>query len=400
MILHTCLFALTAVASTLAFVSLFYVALLALVGSVWKSEGDSHPIKHLPRTRFVMLIPAHNEEHGIVPTLESIRALNYSPDLLRVIVIADNCSDRTADVVRGMGAECWERTALTAPGKGQALRWALERLPPESIDAVAFIDADSRVDTQFLLEMDRGIQQGAVALQGQYGFDLADSSNFSLLMFASKQSENNLFWRPRQRFGWPGFIVGNGFCLSRQTIESVPWAAYSIVEDVEYSIQLALRNFPVRFIETARVSSRPTRRVADAGPQRLRWASGTFRVMRQYVPKLVRASFRQRSLQLVEMAIALILTSRFLAAYLLVVASLGSVALGASGVVLYLRFTVIASFLLLAIYVGTVLSQIPKTYGSRLKPLVALPLYTCWMLLVHIAAAVGLRRDVWVRTAR
>jgi cellulose synthase/poly-beta-1,6-N-acetylglucosamine synthase-like glycosyltransferase len=299
-----------------------------------------------------------------------------------------------------MGTECWERTALSAPGKGQALRWALERLPPESVDAVAFVDADSRVDTQFLLEMDRGIQEGAAALQGQYEFDLADSSNFSMLMFASKQSENNLFWRPRQRFGWPGFIVGNGFCLSRQTIESVPWAAYSIVEDVEYSIQLALRNFPVRFIETARVSSRPTRRVADAGPQRLRWASGTFQVMRQNVPKLVRAGVRQRSLQLVEMAMALILTSRFLAVYLLLVASLGSVALGANGVALYLRFTVIASFLLLAIYLGTVFSQIPKTNGSRLKPLVALPLYTCWMLLIHIAAAVGLRRDVWVRTAR
>jgi 1,2-diacylglycerol 3-beta-glucosyltransferase len=400
MILHTCLFALTALVSTVAFISLLYVVFLALVGSAGKRQCDSPSIKKFPRTRFVMLIPAHNEEHGIGPTLESVRALNYPPDLLRVIVVADNCSDRTADVVRGMGTECWERTALSAPGKGQALRWALERLPPESVDAVAFVDADSRVDTQFLLEMDRGIQEGAAALQGQYEFDLADSSNFSMLMFASKQSENNLFWRPRQRFGWPGFIVGNGFCLSRQTIESVPWAAYSIVEDVEYSIQLALRNFPVRFIETARVSSRPTRRVADAGPQRLRWASGTFQVMRQNVPKLVRAGVRQRSLQLVEMAMALILTSRFLAVYLLLVASLGSVALGANGVALYLRFTVIASFLLLAIYLGTVFSQIPKTNGSRLKPLVALPLYTCWMLLIHIAAAVGLRRDVWVRTAR
>ena len=399
MIWHGCLFALTVVATVLALASAVYVTLLALVGSLAKKAVASP--EATPRTRFIVLIPAHNEEHGIVPTLESLRLQNYPPELFRAIVIADNCDDRTADAVRGQGFECWERSDPKTPGKGHALRWAMTQFVPASYDAVAFIDADSSVDAKFLAEMDRAIQGGAAALQGHYGFELADSSNFSLLMFASKQAENHLFWRPRQIFGWAGFIVGNGFCLKRQTIEAVPWAAYSIVEDVEYSIQLALRNLQVRFIETARVSSRPTRRVADASPQRLRWASGTLQVIGEYGPKLVWAGIKRKSMDLMEMAVALTLTSRFLVFYLVLAASAGAVSLGAGGsATFYLRTAVIASALLLVVYAGLVVMQIPNTYGSRLKPLAALPLYTCWMLVVHIAAALGLRRNVWVRTAR
>jgi cellulose synthase/poly-beta-1,6-N-acetylglucosamine synthase-like glycosyltransferase len=397
---HQALFAFAALAAALALGGALYVALLAPVGLFAKPAAHSDRTDSISHTRFVMLIPAHDEEEGISATLESVRLLKYPATLLRVIVIADNCSDRTAAVVRAHGFECRERVAPNAPGKGRALRWALDQLAAEPFDAAVFIDADTRVDPDFLSAMDRGIQEGAAALQGRYEFDVADSSYFSLISFASKRAENNLFWRPRQFFGWAGFIVGNGFCLRRETIQSVPWDAYSIVEDVEYSIQLALQGLQVRYLEAALVTSRPTRRVADAAPQRLRWASGTFQVILRYVPRLLRASIAQRSFLLAEMALALTLTSRFLLLYLLLAASGASLALGVSGGAFYLRAAVIASFLLLAIYTAMVFSQIPKKYGSPLKSLAALPFYVCWMLFVHLAAAVGLRRNSWVRTAR
>ncbi|MBZ5700343.1 MAG: glycosyltransferase [Acidobacteriia bacterium] len=389
-----------AAVAALALAGTCYVLLLALVGSFSPSPNTCSAGRRLSGTRFLVLIPAHNEEEGIRPTLESLRGQDYPENLRRVIVIADNCQDRTAAVVRQEGFECWERTEPDAPGKGRALRWALDRLREDAFDAAVFIDADTRCCPGFLEALDGEIQTGASALQGQYEFELADSSYFSLLTFASKRAENNLFWRARQRFGWMGFILGNGFCLKREIIEMLPWSAYSIVEDVEYSVQLAMRGIRVQFLESAQVVSRTTRRAADALPQRLRWASGTFQVMAKYIPQLLRASLTRRSLRLAEMALALVLTSRFFLLYLLLVAAGGSILLGTAGAGLLLRIAVITDFLLLSVYAGLVLSQIPRVQGGRLRAFVTLPFYVCWMALVHAGAALGIRRNIWGRTTR
>lgn len=396
---HVILFLLAAAATGLALAGTAYVFSLAIVGFLGPSKSADTATEP-PRNRFLILIPAHDEEQGIGPTLESLRAQNYPNEMRRVLVIADNCGDRTAAVVRRAGFECWERADLAAPGKGQALRWALDRLAPDSSDAVAFVDADTRVHPDFLGAMDRAMQKGAVAIQGSYEFELADSGPFSLLTFASKRAENTLFWRPRERFGLMGFIVGNGFCLKREVFDTVPWAAYSIVEDVEYAIQLALHGIRVRFLESARVVSRSTHTSTDAAPQRLRWASGTFQVIWKFVPQLLRAGVRKGSIRLCEMAVATALTSRFLLVYLLAVASVFCFIARTSGSSLAPTIGVAAAVLLLCGYVGMVLSQIPNEQGTRFRALLGLPFYLCWMLFVHAAAAVGMRRNAWVRTTR
>jgi 1,2-diacylglycerol 3-beta-glucosyltransferase len=398
--LHAILFLLTILAASTALGATAYVLLLALAGTWPRDKSGPSPVGLQPKTQFLILIPAHNEEKGIRPTLESLRNQDYPGTLRRLIVIADNCSDGTASVVRRAGFECWERNDPTAPGKGQALRWALDRLALDAWDAAVFIDADTRTGPEFLVEMDRQVQEGASAIQARYEFELADESYFSLLTFASKRAENTLYWRPRERFGWMGFIVGNGFCLRREVLKANPWAAYSIVEDVEYAVQLALHGVRVKFLETTQVVSRATRRAVDAAPQRLRWASGTFQVMRKYVPQLVRSGLERRSFRLLEMALALALTSRLFLIYLTFLAACCSLLLGTSGASFLLRILVTISMLLLCLYTGMVLSEVPNTRGGRFRALVTLPFYLSRILLVHAAAALGVRRDMWVRTTR
>lgn len=400
MSLHPILFLFTTLAVSLSIGATTYVLLLALVGRLSQRKWQARPPSLEPRTQFLILIPAHNEEEGIGPTLESLRVQDYPKTLVRLIVIADNCKDGTASVARQAGFECWERNEPGAPGKGQALRWALDRLASSDWDAAVFIDADTRTGPEFLTEMDRQIQEGVSAIQARYEFELADQSYFSLLTFASKRAENTLFWRPRERFAWMGFIVGNGFCLKREVLETIPWAAYSVVEDVEYAVQLALHGFRVKFLETTQVVSRTTRGATDAAPQRLRWASGTFRVIRNYVPQLLRSGVRTRSFRLIEMALALTLTSRFFLVYLTFLAALCSLLLGTTGPGLLLRILVVVSAILFCFYTGMVLSEIPDSRGSRFRALVTLPYYLSWMLFVHAAAAVGKRRGVWTRTTR
>ena len=74
------------------------------------------------RMRFAIVVPARDEEASIGTALASLRALEYPPDLVEIVVVADNCADRTADVAAACGATVWARNggggAVRHGGKG------------------------------------------------------------------------------------------------------------------------------------------------------------------------------------------------------------------------------------------------------------------------------------------
>ena len=71
--------------------------------------------------RFTALISARNEENVIGQLLDTINSQNYPAEMRHAIVIADNCTDRTAEVARAHGATVYERFDLNKIGKGYAL---------------------------------------------------------------------------------------------------------------------------------------------------------------------------------------------------------------------------------------------------------------------------------------
>jgi len=97
--------------------------------------------------RVAALVPAHNGELSIGLALDSLPRLVRRPDLM--IVIPDNCSNLTADVVLERG------DALVLPTRGNtdkqagALKQALVRLLPllPDDDAILLMDADSALQT-------------------------------------------------------------------------------------------------------------------------------------------------------------------------------------------------------------------------------------------------------------
>ena len=121
------------------------------------------------RTRFAILIPAHNEAPVLRATLARMQGLAYPRALFDVHVVADHCSDETATVAREGGAVAHERDSLPRGRKAYALQWLLARIlrGPTDYDAVAIFDADSLISPDFLAAMDGHLQAGARALQGQ-----------------------------------------------------------------------------------------------------------------------------------------------------------------------------------------------------------------------------------------
>src|SRR3954463_5963475 len=98
--------------------------LLALLGAATRGRRPPAPAT-AGRLEFAVVIPARDEEGAIEEALASLDAVDYPRERVERIVVADNCSDATAETAARAGATVWARSDDAAGGKGAALEWAL-----------------------------------------------------------------------------------------------------------------------------------------------------------------------------------------------------------------------------------------------------------------------------------
>lgn len=259
-----------------------YLLLTTLKG--WR-PGQGHALRAEP-ARIAIIIPAHDEATLIANTVQQARALDYPVERFTVLVVADNCSDDTAALARAAGARVLERDAN--PGKGQGLNDALGMLMAEPWDAFVVLDADSVLHPRTLVELDAALADGARAIQIRYGVSNPDDTVRTRAMELATASFNALRPLGRMRLGLSAGINGNGFCLTRATVEQVPYLAHSIVEDIEYHMLLLRNDIRVRFIDTVWVKAQMPLDAATARSQRVRWERGRIATIRTYAPDLFR----------------------------------------------------------------------------------------------------------------
>ncbi len=122
-------------------------------------------VPRAPTHTFTVLVPAHDEEHTLPATLRSLGHLDFPPEMVRVCVVADNCTDVTAEIARATGAECVERHDPAKKGKGYALAFGLERVLRDAADVVLILDADCELNADALRALDATFASGADAVQ-------------------------------------------------------------------------------------------------------------------------------------------------------------------------------------------------------------------------------------------
>lgn len=258
-------------------VMLRYQVLLALISqAALKHKSKERPLRDFPR--FIILVPAHNEEIGIAATLGSIHALDYPRSSYRVIVIADNCSDQTAKAARACGSEVFERFDADHKSKGYALEYALKKLqldPTPAPDAIVVIDADTRVDRKLLQAFGNRLLEGEEWLQAYYSVSNPDDSWRTQLMTYAFGLFNGIWLSGQDVLGLGCSLRGNGMAFAWNALSRQPWRAYGLAEDLEFSWHLRVAGEAVRFVPEARVFGEIISGNQKASKaQRLRWEKG------------------------------------------------------------------------------------------------------------------------------
>jgi cellulose synthase/poly-beta-1,6-N-acetylglucosamine synthase-like glycosyltransferase len=227
--------------------------------------------------RLAVIIPAHNEESLIASCIESLRASAAGTNT-RIITVAHNCSDRTAPRAAKAGAEVIVYDSPEAQGKGSALAVGFEYCTAQGMDATLVVDADSAVSTNLISAVREAMANGAQGVQCRYELDSSSKRPSTRLTALAFRGFNVVRAAGRDRLGLSSGIFGNGFAIRQALLARNTYSSKSVVEDLEFHLELVSTGVRVQFLPDARVSSgMPASKQGDA-TQRSRWEGGRVQV--------------------------------------------------------------------------------------------------------------------------
>ena len=349
------------------------------------------------RPRTAVLVPAHNEEAGIVETLRALRTQLRPGD--RLVVVADNCSDKTGQVAQAEGAEVLVRTNTDLRGKGYALDFGVRHLSHDPPQVLVIVDADclaypGTIDE--LVAACTAFNQPAQALYLMEAPGLGLGMRMAEFAWRVRNHVRPLGWR---RCGGPCQLMGSGMAFPWVMINDAQLATGNLVEDMQLGVDLALRGQPPRFAPTARVTSRFPNTDAAARTQRTRWEHGHINTLLTAVPRLLRAGLEHRRWILFAMALDLMVPP--LALLTLLVAGTGILNLVVAGLLManwLLPSLSAVTLLLLLVSVAIAWSRFGRDIVS-LRDFLSVPWYVLSKLSIYVSFVLR-RQTAWVRAKR
>jgi cellulose synthase/poly-beta-1,6-N-acetylglucosamine synthase-like glycosyltransferase len=368
--------------------------LLCVVQSLGSRRRRPEPAT-LPRLLF--LVPAHNEEQLIADCVRSLRALRYPADRSAVFVIADNCSDRTAERAVANGAVCLERHDPARPGKPRAIAWALTQVPLDRHDAVIIIDADTTVDSGFARALSQAAPLEHKVVQAY--FDVANPDDSALTRMAAVLASANFrcAYPLKQRADVNAPLLGNGMGIGVGVLAAHGWKAFTIAEDWELYARYTAAGVPIEGVPDARLFAQEASSLGQSSTQRQRWTAGKLTVLVRHLGALLR-SRRIGVHQKLDAAAELSAPGPVLHLGVVTAASLAIILVGPPG----------AAWLLVALWIPVLRLSTYALIGLAAQPdplsaavaFLFLPAYAAWRLATAVISLKMVGDKPWVRTAR
>lgn len=238
--------------------------------------------------RFMMIIPAHNEEKVIRELVESLQNLDYNKNLYDIYVIADNCTDNTAQIAKEAGAIVYERFDEKHKTKGFALQWFLQQKIDEDApyDAFCIFDADNIVDKNFLNAMNKKLNQGEDVVQGYRDIKNPSDSWVSAGYAIFYWTMNRFYHLARYNLGLSPLINGTGFMVKFDVVKPEGWKTKTLTEDIEFSLKRIIDGKKLGWATDAIVYDEQPIGFKQSWSQRSRWTVGHMQCLKEYTKPL------------------------------------------------------------------------------------------------------------------
>ena len=260
--------------------------------------------------RYAVLISARNEANVIGNLIDCLHSQTYPSELIDIWLVADNCTDNTAEVARNMGCHVIERFNKEQVGKGYALTYLLDQMnesgASDPYDAFFVFDADNKLDKHYIEEMNKGFQAGFKILTSyRNSVNLSDNwvSSGSALWFIR---ESRFVSASRMWLGNSCHAGGTGFMFSQEIMRrNNGWKFHLLTEDLEFTMDSVLHGDRIGYCGTAILYDEQPVTFAQSWRQRLRWSKGFLQVFRYYGPALIKRAVRERDFSAVDFTLLL-----------------------------------------------------------------------------------------------
>ena len=372
-----------------------------LLGPLGARLDPAHPghARAYADSRFLIGIAAHDEETVIARTVGRLLQLDYPAELFEVHIVADHCSDRTAELARAAGATVHERNSGPRTGKGAALSWLFSRILELESDAVVIFDADTQVDSQFLKVMDARLARGEDVIQGQHIIRNPRDGWFPSLTWAMFLVDNRYQNQGRVNLGLSAKHMGDSICFRSGVLRKVGWGE-GLTEDYQLRQKLLLEGIRIGYEPAAKGYGEAVLSWAQAKKQRARWIRGVQQARQEFKCKLLTESFRRLDAAILDGALQSYLpaySSLVLIVGALIVANLLLVAFTGAAIPAWLIWAWVSLFVVLFLYplFGLILEQAPlRAYLAILSG----PIFIAWRTWLSFAARLSGGKMAWVRT--
>lgn len=264
------------------------------------------PLPEPAPNRLAVLISARNEEAVIGNLIKSLVEQTYDKSLYEIILVADNCTDRTAEVAKEAGATVYVRENKEEKGKGYALNYLLHRIwedrGKDAFDGFVVFDADNLADKNFLTEINKVFSGGydvvtAYRNSKNYGKNIR-TAGMSMYFLRDATIMN----RARAKLSANTCVTGTGFLFSnRLAKENGGWPFYTLTEDGEFTMDNACKGVPTSYAHDAVFYDEQPEGFCDSWNQRVRWCKGGLQIFKIYLGRLMRGIFSRRFLTFFDM---------------------------------------------------------------------------------------------------
>jgi cellulose synthase/poly-beta-1,6-N-acetylglucosamine synthase-like glycosyltransferase len=364
------------------------LAVLTLASRLPRRSGESSAVT--APIHLAVIIPAHNEEILIGSCIESLR-VSIGGDPARIIAVAHNCSDRTAERAAEAGAEVLTYNDALARGKGCALAHGFAYASSQGVDASLVVDADSTVSPNLIRAVRKALGNGAEAVQCRYEMDSSSKRPSTRLTSLAFRGFNVVRPAGRDRLGLSAGILGNGFAVRQTVVANNSYKSLSVVEDLEFHIRLVLSGKKVHFLSDAKVSSALPSTKQGESTQRSRWEGGRANAARMWLVPLLKQLIRGRLCALEPALDLASLPIGYGAALLMVTMGLPLTWIRIYALIATL---VIACHVLVAAWSGT-------DFAGDMRVLARAPGYILWKLFMVPSLLRSSRAEsAWIRTER